>query len=670
MTGPESANQTQPEDTYENGYTPVVPARVQVKEVTWRAIILGAIIAVVFGVANAYLGLKFGMTVSASIPAAVISMAILTIFFRRNRATVLENNIVQTIGSCGESLAAGIIFTIPAFFIWAANDQLVAMGYDHQISRTQIFFLSMLGGTLGILMMIPLRKYLVHREHGNLTFPEGTACAEIIVAGDEGGQKAKLVFGGIGLGALYKVGYELFKVWPQSVEHHFKGVLKGGIFGADATPALLGVGFIIGPRIASYMFAGAVLGYLGIGPLLSFVGNAIPGTIIPPGTVPLDTMDANALRGAYIKYLGVGAVAVGGFVSLFKSLPVIISSFSAGFKQITGRSTEATTAIRTQKDLSMTLVLGGVLLVVLLLVIYPATDLGFLGALIATLFGFFFVVVAARIVGIVGSSSSPVSGMTIATLLVTALILINFGTTGISGMITTMSVGTVVCIAVCMSGDIAQDLKTGYLLGATPWKQQATEFIGLLFPALAMGATLYWLEGAFGFVQTPQTPDPLLAPQANVMATIVSGVMNADLPWAPILVGAMIAAAVELLGISSLPFAIGLYLPLTLSTPIMAGGLIAWGIKKVSKSEQDGKQRSFRGILFASGMVAGDALIGVFAAILIGSWEWFRNFYSNPHPDGYPSLLGSLGDPFAIAAFAGVAVILWRIARRLPKAES
>ena len=640
-------------------YKPVVPAGTTIAEVTWKALILGSLISVLFGVANAYLGLKFGMTVSASIPAAVISMAILRIFFGRN-VTVLENNIVQTVGSAGESLAAGIIFTIPAFFIWSANEQLAAAGYFHEVSKMQIFWMSMLGGALGILLMIPLRKYLVDKEHGKLRFPEGTACAEIILAGDEGGGKAKLVFAGIGLGALYKILYDMLRVWSQSPSHDFKGFLKGGTIGVDATPALLGVGYIIGPRISALMLSGAVLGYLGIGPLLSFIGDQIPGIIIAPGTMPLNEMDPGQLRNSYIKYLGVGAVAIGGFVSLIKSFPVIIQSFSKGFSQLIGRKGAVNDAPRTDKDLPMKWVLLGVVGVIVAIWLLPGTELHILGAALAVLFGFFFVVVAARIVGIVGSSSSPVSGMTIATLLVTCMILLYFGVEGVEGMVTAMSVGAIVCIAVCMSGDIAQDLKTGYLLGATPWRQQLTEFIGLLFPAIAMGFTLYYLNEAFGFVEGATVRQPLLAPQANVMATVVQGIMNANLPWEPIIVGGFIALAVELLGISSLPFAIGLYLPLSLSTPIMTGGLVALLVKKyVRKEEYGGK--NLAGTLFASGMVAGDALIGVAVAFMIGSWSAYEIFY-NEHEGGMDTLTGAWGPWIALTAFAGLTLLLARLA--------
>ncbi|HDL04572.1 MAG TPA: oligopeptide transporter, OPT family [candidate division Zixibacteria bacterium] len=643
-------------------YQPYVPAGESIAEVTIRAVVLGSILSVVFGVANAYIGLKYGMTVSASIPAAVISMAVLRTLFRRKRATVLENNIVQTVGSAGESLAAGIIFTIPAFFIWAANDQLIAAGYHHEISKMQIFWLSMLGGGLGILLMIPLRKYLVEKEHGRLAFPEGTACAEIIVAGDEGGKKAKTVFLGIGIGAVYKFVFYTLRMWAESPSYNFKKFLKGGTIGIDATPVLLGVGYIIGPRIAALMMSGAVLGYLGVSPLLSFIGDQIPGIIISPGEMPLSDMDPAQLRDAYIKYLGVGAVAVGGFVSLAKSIPVIFHSFAAGAKELISRKEKGNGKPRTDRDLPMSFVLIGSLLIVLAIWAYPGTELHFIGAMTAVIFGFFFVVVAARIVGIVGSSSSPVSGMTIATLLVTCMILLSFGVSGVKGMVTAMSVGTVVCIAVCMSGDIAQDLKTGYLLGATPSKMQLTEFIGLLFPAIAMGFTLYLLGDAFGFVRTEATPNPLLAPQANVMATVVQGMMNANIPWQPILIGGMIAVAIELLGIQSLPFAIGLYLPLSLSTPIMAGGILAMLIKKSSRNKILSKSRHQMGILFGSGLVAGDALVAVISAFLISGWGSYRIFFDE-HEGMLGSLTGSFGPWLALIAFASLAILFYSLAR-------
>jgi len=644
-----------------NKFTPVIPAHQTVMEVTWRAVILGAIISVLFGVANAYLALKFGMTVSSSIPAAVIGMAVLRLVWRRKRATVLENNIVQTVGSAGESLAAGLTFTIPAFFIWAASPELAAQGYLNDITKMQIFWLSMLGGSLGILLMIPLRNYLVHKEHGNLRFPEGTACAEIIVAGDEGGSKAKLVFGGIGIGMLFKMGYDMFRLWPATAEHHLTKFLKGGTLGLDATPALLGVGYIIGPKIAALMLSGATLGYLCIAPLLSFIGDQLPaGTIVAPGTIPLAEMDSPALRGAYIKYLGVGAVSIGGFISLLKSFPVIISSFGKGFSELLGKRPTGDETTRTHRDLPMKWVLLGVTGVILAIWAMPGLHMDLLPVALAVVFGFLFVVVAARIVGIVGSSSSPVSGMTIATLLVSCMMLVYFGAEGVTGMVAAMSIGAVVCIAVCMSGDIAQDLKTGYLLGATPAKQQLTEFIGLLFPAAAMGFVIFYLGDAFGYVADATHPDPLLAPQANIMATVVQGVMNFDLPWQPILAGGVIAIAIELLGIQSLPVAIGLYLPLSLSTPLMIGGFIALLVKRFT-AKKDYTANNLRGILFASGMVAGDGLVGVIVAFMVGSWGGYRVFY-NDHNDMLSSLSGVFGPWLAILLFGLLAAILAHIA--------
>ncbi|HWR81671.1 MAG TPA: oligopeptide transporter, OPT family, partial [Candidatus Deferrimicrobium sp.] len=328
-------------------FQPFVPAGTTVPEVTWKAVILGALIAVVFGLANANLGLRFGMTVSASIPAAVISMAVLRALFKK--VTVLENNIVQTIGSSGESLAAGVGFTIPVFFIWSASSELAASGYQLTITKMQIFWFAILGGTLGILLMIPLRRYLVDREHGKLAFPEGTACAEVIIAGDEGGERARLVVTGIALGGLFKTLGYMLKVWPESIGYNFRSFLKGGVVGIDAAPALMGVGYIIGLRIAALMMGGAVLGYLGIGPLLAFIGDQIPGVVIAPGRIPISEMGAADLRNNYIKYLGVGAVALGGFVSLIKALPVVVSSFQQGFGQLLGKKLP-TAAVRTDRD--------------------------------------------------------------------------------------------------------------------------------------------------------------------------------------------------------------------------------------------------------------------------------------------------------------------------------
>ncbi len=647
-------------------HSPFVPASESPAEVTGRAIILGIILALVFGLANAYLGLKVGMTVSASIPAAVVSMAILRMF--RKRATVLENNIVQGMGSAGESLAAGVIFTVPAFFIWSASAQLKAQGYTFQIAQWQIILLALLGGTLGVLLMIPLRRYLVETEHGKLAYPEGTACAEIIVAGDQGGSRAKLVFLGIGIGAAYKILMSGVKTWSETVNHYFGGILKGGQLGIEATPALAAVGYIIGPRIAAMMLSGAVLGYMGIGPLLSFIGSHSSTLIVPPGTTPLGDMSAGELRNFYIKYIGVGAVTMGGFISLSKSMPIIITSFREGFRSLTGKKGEASKD-RVNYDLPMQWVLLGILAVIAGIALIPNTGLPWVGIVAAVIFGFFFVVVAARIVGLVGSSSNPVSGMTIATLLITSLLLVWLGHTGINGMVAAMMVGTIVCIAVCMSGDISQDLKTGFLLGGTPIRMQLTTLIGMAAPALVIGAMLFFLRETFGFVEG-EVPGraPMMAPQANVMATVVSGIMNQNLPWLPIIVGGMIAICVELLGHGALPFAIGLYLPPSLSTPIMVGGLVAWIVNKRSKPEEV-EAKTMRGTLFASGLVAGDSLIGVLLAFLVGGWSWYGEYF-NAHADQGTSLTTSFGPILSIILYAALAVFLYRMAMGGSKQKS
>ncbi len=638
-------------------YEPVVPAGRTVPEITIGSVILGILISIFFGMANAYLGLRMGMTVCASIPAAVISMAILRGLLRRG--TILENNMVQTIGSAGESLVAGVVFTVPAFLIW--SETIPGFSEYYTLTGTKIVAISLLGGALGVFMMIPLRKYLVHHEHNKLKFPEGVACAEIIKAGDEGGAQARTVFAGIGIGAFYKILMSAFKIWPETASYDFKRKpIDGATIGIDIWPALLGVGYIIGPRIAALMLAGAVLGYLGLAPAIKYLASSFQADYIQ---MPISEMGSSELRNYFIKYFGVGAVAVGGFVSLVKAAPVIVGSFAAGFRQMFRRRDAASEATsRTDTDMPMWQVLLGTLLVIIAIWVMPGFDLHLLGIAIVVLFGFFFVVVAARIVGIVGSSSSPVSGMTIATLLVTCLILISFGVSGMKGMVTAMTIGAIVCIAVCMSGDIAQDLKTGWLLGATPKKQQWMEFVGLAASALTMGAVVFLLVDQYGIVQSPEHPNPLRAPQANVMATLVQGIMRGELPWEFIIGGCMIAAAIELLGVNSLPFAIGLYLPLSLSTPIMVGGIIAGLLKKVSPKEIF-KRRERKGILFASGLVAGDSFVGVLIAFALGGADYSRILESyKDFAENYEvtSVLGTTwGSIAGLMAFAVLVGVFW-----------
>ncbi len=642
------ADTAQAKDTAE--FKPYVPHTENIPEFTLRAIIVGSILALVFGVANAYLGLKVGMTVSASIPAAVISMAILRGIMKTG--TILENNISQTIGSSGESLAAGVIFTIPAFIIWQNSEP----NFNFQIANWQIILLSILGGFLGILFMIPLRRHLIVKEHKTLPYPEGTACAEILTAGDEGGSKAKTVFWGVATGGIYKALMSGAKLWSEQFNLSPRS-FPGSQMGVDVTPALMGVGFIIGPRIALLMFAGAVLGYLGIGPLLAFVGNFMT-TPLPPATAPLGELSPEDLRYFYIRYIGIGAVAMGGFVSLMRSFPSIISSFK---QEMAAFGEKTTVKVRTDQDLSMKIVWGGALLVVLAIWLMPKTEINLLGALLAVIFGFFFVTVSSRMVGIVGSSSLPISGMTIGTLIVVSVLLLSSGVTGTVGMIASMMVGSVVCIAVSMAGDASQDLKTGFLVGATPRLQQAAEFIGVLIPALVMGWVIMFLNKTHGFVG----PGAFEAPQANAMAAVVKGVITGVLPWAFIITGLIVGLTIELLGVHALPVAIGLYLSPDLSTPIVLGSLIFWLVTKFS-SGATRPPRTEKGILFGSGLVAGDALVGVGVAFLVGSISSYEAFFRRT--DNIGSWLGSWGNIFSIGIFLalglGYFAYIWRVKNR------
>ncbi|MEW6026932.1 MAG: oligopeptide transporter, OPT family [Planctomycetota bacterium] len=589
-----------------DNFQPYIKAGQSISEFSVRAIILGIILAVVFGAANAYVGLKVGMTVSASIPAAVISMAILRGVLRKG--TVLENNMVQTIGSSGESLAAGVIFTVPA---------LIFLGVSPSI--LEIFIMSALGGCLGILFMIPLRKYLIVREHSTLPYPEGTACAKILVAGQEGGSKAKLVFGGVIIGGLYKFLMIGLGLWKDVVGFKLKLSNNPAVqtsLGAEVTPILLGVGYIIGLRIAALMFAGAVLGWLVLIPIIQFIGANLTAAV-PPATNQINQLDATGIWKAYVRYIGAGAVLLGGIVSLLKSLPIVISSIKQGFSKLFNKQAESTVC-RTDNDIKFKyIVLISVLTIIgaiAYLVFYKPDSSwpkGLIGVLLIMVLGGLFITVASRIVGIVGSSSSPVSGMTITTLVVVSLIFVAFGWTNESSMIIAMSIGAIVCIAVCMAGDISQDLKTGYLVGATPYKQQIAEFIGVLAPALVIAWVLLLLHTTYGLGSEGQ----LQAPQATLMHIIVKGVISQELPWVLLLIGIFIGACIEFMGISSLPFAIGLYLPFTLSAPIIIGGLVA-GLVSATTKKDEFEQTNEKGILFSSGLVAGDALIGIILALL------------------------------------------------------
>lgn len=577
-------------------YEPYIPADQALPEFTAFTLILGAVLSVVFGAANAYLGLKVGMTVSASIPSAVASMAILRGIMHRE--SILENNIVQTIASSGESVAAGVIFTIPALFLWNTNPSIA-----------QIISISIIGGVLGVLMMIPLRRFLIVEEHGTLPYPEGTACAEVLVAGEVGGASARTVFSGVGIGALYKLITDGFKFFPSEIEWPIPGY-KGAVIGGDILPALLGVGFIIGPQISAYMLAGAVLGWYGFIPLISYLGSYITQTVYP-ASAPLSQLDHWGIWGSYLRYIGAGAVAFGGIVSLIKSLPTIINAFRqsvAGFSL----KDEVANRPRTERDIPMKWVALGIVVLIVIIAFSPFIPVGIIGAILIAIFGFFFVTVSSRIVGIVGSSSNPVSGMTIATLLFTTIIFKAMGMTGTTGMIAAISVGGIICLAAANAGDTSQDLKTGFLVGSTPWRQQVGELIGVIAGGLVIGYVLILLNSAYGF-----GTKELAAPQATLMKLVIEGVMSGDLPWPLVFSGFAAAAVVELFGIPSLPFAVGLYLPLHLSVPIMVGGIIRGILEKVTKSQEELKKKTEKGILYASGLIAGEGIMGIIVALFV-----------------------------------------------------
>ncbi|GAB6137020.1 OPT family oligopeptide transporter [Halanaerobaculum tunisiense] len=612
---------------------PYVAAEQKMPEFTLLPIILGTLMTVVFAAANAYLGLKVGMTVSASIPGAVISMGILRGVL--DRGTILENNTVQTITSAGTSLAAGVIFTIPALILWGIDPSLIKM-----------FLISLLGGTLGVLFMIPLRKYLIVEEHANLPYPEGTACAEVLIAGEEGGAKSKDVFTGLGIGAVYKFLSGGMKIWPETVEWAIPGY-SGAAIGLNLYPSLLGVGYIIGPQIAARMLAGGTLGWLVLMPLITNIGAGLSQPLFPASKT-IAELGYWGVWDNYIRYVGAGGVAMGGIISLLKALPTIIQSFKAALRELTTGVKKDLKQVRTNLDLPLKFVIIGSLIVILAIAFLPQLPVGILGAIFVTIFGFFFVTVSSRIVGIVGSSSNPASGMTIATLLATSLIMKHLGWTDQSGMIAALSVGAIVCIAIAVAGDTSQDLKTGFLVGATPKKQQLGELIGILVSSIFVGGIVLMLHEAYG-IASKQLP----APQANLMSMVVKGVMKGNLPWAFVLTGVFSSLVIEMFGIGSLPFAVGLYLPIHLSTPIMLGGLIKLALeKKEIVSLEIKKDKDESGILFASGLVAGDALIGILlAGLALQGWHEMIQIGS--------SWLGGLANIVGLVTFVVLTYTLW-----------
>lgn len=622
VSGINSDNDTQPQSvligvgTAVNGgspdgaideHKPFVAPEEKMAEFTFKSVILGIVFGIIFGVATVYLGLKIGLTVSASIPIAVLSMSI---FKKIGGSTILENNIVQTIGSAGESIAAGVVFTVPALALMTFMPEH-ADRFD--LDYTTIFTLAIIGGILGVFFMIPLRRYLIVKEHKTLVYPEGTACADVLIAGEKGGNLAKLVFSGLGVGILYKFLMSIFNLWKDTPSYAIKW-FKGAIVAGEVTPELLGVGYIIGPRISGIMVAGGILSALVLTPLIKIFGENVT-MIIPPADIPISQMSMDDIWHYYIRYIGGGAVVFGGLVTMIKTLPTIWSSFAASFKEIFS-AVAAAKKVRTENDIPLYITaLGSITLVVILafMPFMPGDHLAkFVTAFIVVFFGFFFVTVSSRIVGLIGSSSNPISGMTITTLMLTCLLFVAVGWTGKEYAGVALCVGAIVCIAAANGGATSQDLKTGYLVGATPKWQQVGLIIGVITSSVAIGITLLQLHESLGIGSKE-----LSAPKAQLMSIIIGGVLDQTLPWDFILVGFFMGLVMEACGIEALPFAVGAYLPLSASTPIMAGGfinLIASKIYKIKESESD----TSPGVLYSSGLIAGGALTGIAIALLKG----------------------------------------------------
>ncbi|MCB0489657.1 MAG: oligopeptide transporter, OPT family [Cyclobacteriaceae bacterium] len=642
----------------EKEFKPYISPSDFIPEFTLKAIILGAIFGIIFGAATVYLGLKVGLTVSASIPIAVLAISI---FKKIGKATILESNIVQTIGSAGESVASGVVFTVPALLFLA--------GGETYFKYFQIFVLALVGGVLGVLFMIPLRRSLIVKEHGNLPYPEGTACADVLVAGEKGGKLARSVFMGLGLAFLYKALMSIVGLWKDVPQYVFgrKSMLPNGTINAEITPELLGVGYIIGPRISGIMVAGGVLSWLVLIPLITLIGDNLTVPMPPEATMLISEMSPSQIWSKYIRYIGAGAVTFGGIITLIKTLPTIIGAFKDSFNDLKNRDkSQSTEKLRTDKDFPLVLVVVGSIALVLLMTILPNLPVNFLAAIMIVVFGFFFVTVASRIVGLIGSSSSPVSGMTIATLMATSLIFIGIGWTGDFYQPIALVVGSIVCIAASNAGATSQDLKTGYLVGATPIKQQIGLLIGVSASTIAVGFTLLLLNDTLGIgAVTEAHPNPLPAPQATLMATVIKGLLSQNLPWGLVLAGMGVSAVVELCGVSSLAFAVGAYLPLSTTSPIFIGGAIKMIADRVSnRSGEEGEVSS--GALFSSGLIAGGSLTGILVAVLLGTnistSDGTKSVIAIVH-DAVRTVIPEGGDLIALGMFSLLAYIVFRVAK-------
>ena len=669
-----------------NVFKPYVNDGTLMAEFTPRAIILGCIFGVLFGAANVYLALKAGLTVSASIPIAVMAISIGR---KALRTTILENNIIQTTGSAGESIASGVVFTLPAFLFLSAD----ASG-EVFFNYWTIFALAVIGGLLGTLMMIPLRRSLIVQEHGTLPYPEGTACAQVLIAGDKGGQFARTAYLGLAAAGVYAVFQKLFHFIadvPGYLVSQTNKFMPSARIDAEITPEYLGVGYIIGPRISGQLVAGGVLAWLALIPLLAFL---VPADVIALQLVKLGYLasltteggaggwnpvthhfadTAEAVYRAYVRQIGAGAVAAGGFITLFKTLPTIVNSFRQSLASIRNRGA-ATETRRTENDLSIKVTLYGCLALVALITVLPVipgdTLLGkLLIGLLVIVFGFFFVTVSSRIVGIIGSSNSPVSGMTIATIMGTALVFIAFGLTGKAYEPMVLVVGGLICIAAANAGNTSQDLKTGFLIGATPRAQQLALFIGAIVSTFVVGFVVHLLDTPTAAQQaegiTHAIGNTYSAPQATLMATLIKGLLSNNLDWQFVLVGVFLAVTVELCGVNALSVAVGAYLPLSTTLPIFAGGcvkgVVDWNAKRKKQEPEEGELG--RGSLFATGLVAGGALMGVLAAAL-SVWPASADLLAKLDvSEGMKNALGSGGYMLLGAVcFAILGIILFRVA--------
>ena len=599
------------ESTPSAEHKPFIPPDQEIAEFTPKAVVFGAIFGILFGASTVYLALKAGLTVSASIPIAVLSISILRVF---GRATILENNIVQTIGSAGESVAAGVAFTIPALLFLSPGAQ--AEGYFNYVT---IMTLAACGGILGVLFMVPLRRSLIVKEHGTLPYPEGAACAEVLIAGERGGRMAGLVFGGVAAAALYKLLNSVFAFWKESVAWVTGrgATLPNATIANEISPEYLGVGYILGPRVGGIMVSGSLLTYVVLIPLLSLLVPAekVIQDLVVRGFAPADVQgmsEISRFKEAYTRYIGAGAVTMAGIITLIRTMPTILRSLKESMGAL-GAGGGQSGVRRTERDIPITWVAGGSVALAVILAVLPVLPGDFSGkllmAVLMLVFGFLFVTVSSRIVGLIGSSSNPISGMTIATLLGTALVFLTMGMGGDKNQPIALSVGAIVCIAAANAGATSQDLKTGFLVGATPIRQQIGLVIGVLVSTLVIGLTIKFLHTAFTIGS-----DKLPAPQATLMATVIKGVMSQNLPWGYILVGAGLSLMVYLCGVSPLAWAVGAYLPISTTFPIFVGGCLRWLSEKLSGTKSESEVSP--GMLFATGLVAGGTLTGVASSIL------------------------------------------------------